>query len=46
MLCEMQLAWFHGILTIVSYLMPNLFYAYILNIYDLARLGFMAYQLL
>ena len=26
---------FYGISTIVSYLMPNPFYAYILNIYDL-----------
>ena len=26
---------FHGISTIVGYLMPNLLYTYILNIYDL-----------
>ena len=37
--------WFYGISTIVGYLMPNLLYAYILNIYDLIWLGFMAYQL-
>ena len=35
---------FYGISTIVGYLMPNLFYTYVLNIYDLIRLGFMAYQ--
>ena len=29
------LAWFNGILTIVGYLMPNLVYTYILDIYDL-----------
>ena len=28
------LVWFYGISTIVGYLMPNLFYTYILNIYD------------
>ena len=27
--------WFYGISTIVGYLMPNLVYTYILNIYDL-----------
>ena len=32
------------ILTIVGYLMPNSLYTYILNIYDLVWLGFMAYQ--
>ena len=34
------------ITTIVSYLMPNPFYTYILNIYDLVGLGwgFRAYQ--
>ena len=31
-------------LTIVGYLMPNPLYTYILNIYDLVSLGFMAYQ--
>ena len=36
--------WFYGISTIVGYLMPNPLYAYILNIYDLVWLGFMAYQ--
>ena len=37
---------FYGILTIVGYLMPNPLYTYILNIYDLVFLAFMAYQLL
>ena len=36
--------WFYGISTIVGYLMPNPFYTYILNIYDLVWFGFMAYQ--
>ena len=35
---------FYGISTIVGYLMPNPFYTYILNIYNLVRLVFMAYQ--
>ena len=35
---------FYGISTIIGYLMPNPFYTYILNIYDLVGLGFMAYQ--
>ena len=35
---------FYGISTIVGYLMPNSLYTYILNIYDLVGLGFMAYQ--
>ena len=35
---------FYGISTIASYLMPNTVYTYILNIYDLVLLGFMAYQ--
>ena len=35
---------FYGISTIVGYLMPNLLYTYILNIYDFVWLGFMAYQ--
>ena len=35
---------FYGISTIVGYLMPSAFYTYILNIYDLFWLGFMAYQ--
>ena len=35
---------FYGISTIVGYLMPNLLYTYILDIYDLVWLGFMAYQ--
>ena len=36
---------FYGISTIVGYLMPNPLYTYILNIYDLVWLSFMAYQL-
>ena len=38
---------FYGISTIVGYLMPNphiYIYIYILNIYDLVWLSFMAYQ--
>ena len=35
---------FYGILTIVGYLMPNHLYTYILYIYDLDWLGFIAYQ--
>ena len=35
---------FYGILTIVGYLMPNLLYTYILNIYVLVWLAFMAFQ--
>ena len=35
---------FYGISTIVGYLMPNPLYTYILNIYDLLWLGFMACQ--
>ena len=38
------LLWFYSISTIVGYLMPNPFYTYISNIYDLVGLGFMAYQ--
>ena len=38
------LVWFYGISTIVGYLMPKPLYTYILNIYDLIWLGFMAYQ--
>ena len=34
--------WIDVISTIVGYLMPNPLYAYILNIYDLVELGFMA----
>ena len=40
------LVWFYGISTIAGYLMPNPLYTYVLNIYDLVWLGFMAYQLL
>ena len=40
------LVWFYGISTIVGYLMPNPLYTYILDIYDLVELGFMAYQAL
>ena len=35
---------FYGISTIIGYLMPNPLYTYILDIYDLVWLGFMAYQ--
>ena len=35
---------FYGISTIVGYLMPNPLYTYILDIYDLVWLGFMAYK--
>ena len=35
---------FYGISTIVGYLMPNPLYTYILIIYNLVWLGFMAYQ--
>ena len=37
---------FYGISTIVGYLMPNPLYTYILNIYDLVWIGFMAHQTL
>ena len=39
-----EMVLFYGIATIVGYLMPNPLYTYILNIYDLVWLGFMAYQ--
>ena len=35
---------FYGISAIVGYLMPNPLHSYLLNIYDLLWLGFMAYQ--
>ena len=35
---------FYGISNISGYLMANPFYTYILNIYDLVWLDFMAYQ--
>ena len=35
---------FNGISTIAGYLMPNPLYTYILDIYDLVWLGFIAYQ--
>ena len=35
---------FYGVSTIVGYLIPNPIYTYILNIYDLVKFGFMAYQ--
>ena len=37
---------FYGISTMVGHLMPNPIYTYILNIYDIFLLGFVAYQLL
>ena len=33
------LVWFYSISTIVGYLIPNPFYSYILNIYDLVWFG-------
>ena len=36
--------WFYSIATIVGHLMLNPLYTYILSIYDLVWLGFMAYQ--
>ena len=36
---------FYDISTTVGYLMPNLLYTYILNIYDLVRVCFMTYKL-
>ena len=41
---KMDLVWFYCISTIVGYLIPNPLYTYILNIYDLVELGFIAYQ--
>ena len=38
------LIWFYGTSTVVGYLMPNPFYTYILDIYNLVWLGFMAHQ--
>ena len=37
---------FYCVSTIISYLIPNPVYTYILNIYGLVGLGFMAYQAL
>ena len=34
------LVWFYGISTIVGYLMPNPFYTYILDRYDLVKVWF------
>ena len=39
-----SLVGFHGISTIVGYLIPNPLYTYISNIYDLVGFGFMTYQ--
>ena len=36
--------WFYGKSIIIDYLMPSPLYTYMLNIYDLLWLGFMAYQ--
>ena len=36
--------WVYGISTTVGYLKPNHLYTYILNIWDLVWLGFIAYQ--
>ena len=38
------LVWFYGISVVVGYLMPKSLYTYILDIWDLVWLGFMAYQ--
>ena len=38
------LVWFYDMSNIVGYFMPNPLYIYILNIYDLVGLNFMAYQ--
>ena len=38
------LIWFYGTSTILGYLMSNLLYTYILDIYDLVWFGFLAYQ--
>ena len=35
---------FYGMLTLIDYLILNPLYTYILSIYDVVRLGFMAYQ--
>ena len=43
-IAKFGLVWFYGISTIVSYLIPNPLYTYILNIYDLVWLGFMTSQ--
>ena len=43
-LTNFDLVEFYIISTIVAYLMSNPIYTYILNIYDLVRLGFMVYQ--
>ena len=36
---------FYGISTIVGYLMPNPFYTYILNIYDLVWFGWVLWHI-
>ena len=38
------LVWFYDRSTIVGYFMLNPLHTYILNMYDLVRLGFMAYR--
>ena len=38
------MVWFKVISTISGYLMPNPFYTYLLNIYDLVWFSFMPYQ--
>ena len=42
--CLEKFSWVYGTSTNVGYLKPNPLYTYILNIYDLVWLGFMAYQ--
>ena len=41
---KLSLLWFYDVSIIVSYLMPNPLYTYVLDIYDLVWLGFMTYQ--
>ena len=43
-ICMIWFGWVYDIPTTVGYLMPNSLYTYILNIYNLVWLGFMAYQ--
>ena len=47
MICMCGMCWlvgFYGISTLIGHSMSNPLYIYLLNIYDLAGLGFMAYQ--
>ena len=40
-----DMVWFYGISTIVGHLMPDTFYAYILNIYDLIWFGLVLWHI-